>query len=181
MDVTYPRSHLIDPENPGFYHLISRCVRRAWLCGKDPLTGRSFDHRRQWIEDRMLKLASCFTVELYAYAVMSNHYHIVLYVDPKAPRKLSAGEVAHRWITLCPPTRHGLIDESRFDSCVEALMEDEERLEVCRRRLGDLSWFMRFMNENIARRATVEDACNAISGKIERCQASQKSPSSRAL
>ena len=71
MDVTYPRSHLIDSENGGLYHLISHRVRRAWLCGEDPLTGRSFEHRRQWIEDRMPELATCFTVELYAYAVVS--------------------------------------------------------------------------------------------------------------
>ncbi len=61
----------------------------------------------------MLKLARCFTVELYAYAVMSNHYHIVLHVDPKATLRLSAEEVAQRWITLCPQTRHGELDQSR--------------------------------------------------------------------
>ncbi|MCZ6868002.1 MAG: transposase [Gammaproteobacteria bacterium] len=157
--MTYPRSHLIDRENGGFYHLITRCVRQAWLCGKDPVTGRSFDHRRQWIEDRMLKLATCFTVELYAYAVMSNHYHIVLHVDPKAALELSDKQVAKRWVTLCPPTRYGEVDEGRIDSWVEALMNDPKRVEVCRRRLGDLSWFMRFMNEHIARRANAEDGC----------------------
>jgi REP element-mobilizing transposase RayT len=157
--VTYPRSHLIDRENGGFYHLISRCVRRAWLCGEDPLTGRSFEHRRQWIEDRMLKLATCFTVELYAYAVMSNHYHIVLHIDPKAADGLSDYEVAHRWITLTPPTHKGEIDQLRFDTKVDALSGNTERLAVCRQRLGDLSWFMRFMNEWISRRANAEDGC----------------------
>ena len=159
MEVTYPRAHLIDRENGGFYHVISRCVRRAWLCGEDPLTGCSFEHRRQWIEDRMLKLATCFSVELYAYAVMSNHYHIVLHIDPKAAQKLSDYEVAHRWITLTPPTHKGEIDQFRFDAKVEALAGNAERLAVCRRRLGDLSWFMRFMNEWIARRANAEDGC----------------------
>ena len=157
--MTYPRSHLIDRENGGFYHLISRCVRRAWLCGEDPLTGRSFEHRRQWIEDRMFKLATCFTVELYAYAVMSNHYHIVLHIDPTAANELSDYEVAHRWTTLCPPSRHGEIDQFRFDAQVEALLKNPERLAVCRQRLGDLSWFKRFMNEWIARRANAEDGC----------------------
>jgi REP element-mobilizing transposase RayT len=107
----------------------------------------------------MLKLATCFTVELYAYAVMSNHYHMVLHVDPKAANGLSDSEVAHRWITLTPPTHRGEIDQFRFDAKVAALLEDDERLEVCRQRLGDLSWFMRFMNEWIARRANAEDGC----------------------
>ena len=159
MGVTVPRSHLIDSENGGFYHLISRCVRRAWLCGEDPLTGRSFDHRRQWIEDRMLKLAGCFTVELYAFAVMSNHYHMVLHIDAQAANRLSDDEAAHRWIALNPPTHHGELYQFGFDAQVEALLEDPERLAMCRQRLGDLSWFMRLMHEWIARRANVEDGC----------------------
>jgi hypothetical protein len=55
--MTYPRSHLVSEEKPGFYHVVSRCVRRAFLCGKDRLTGCSFEHRRSWIEDRILELA----------------------------------------------------------------------------------------------------------------------------
>lgn len=107
----------------------------------------------------MLKLATCFTVELYAYAVMSNHYHMVLHIDPKAANELPDYEVARRWITLTPPIHRGEIDQLRFDAKVEALLEDSERLAVCRLRLGDLSWFMRFMNEWIARRANAEDDC----------------------
>jgi len=49
------RSELIDPENAGYYHLISRCVRRAFLCGEDPETKINYDYRRQWIEDRILE------------------------------------------------------------------------------------------------------------------------------
>jgi hypothetical protein len=36
--MTSPRSHLVDPESPGFYHCISRFVRRALLCGDDALS-----------------------------------------------------------------------------------------------------------------------------------------------
>jgi REP element-mobilizing transposase RayT len=100
--MTSPRSHLVDPEAPGFYHCISRCVRRAFLCGEDALSGRSFEHRKQWVEERLLELAEVFAVGVYAYAVMSNHLHVVVYVDPSATLAWSPDEVAQRWVRLTP-------------------------------------------------------------------------------
>ena len=82
--MTYPRSHLVDKQNGGIYHCWTRCVRRAWLVGEDPLTGVDHSHRSGWIEQRMLELADVFSVQLFGYAVMSNHYHLLLNVDPKA-------------------------------------------------------------------------------------------------
>jgi hypothetical protein len=67
----YPRSHLVDPDG-GIYHVCSRCVRRAFLCGRDSAPGFDFDHRRQWLDNRILALAQLFAVKLYGYAVMSN-------------------------------------------------------------------------------------------------------------
>ena len=55
-----PRHQLVDPTTPGYYHCITRCVRRAFLCGLDPLSGRSFDHRKSWIESRLIELAEIF-------------------------------------------------------------------------------------------------------------------------
>jgi REP element-mobilizing transposase RayT len=95
--MTYPRSHLVSEAEPGFYHVVSRCVRRAFLCGKDRVTGRCFEHRRQWIEDRILELADSFAVSVYSYSVMSNHFHVVLHVDPTVPASWSDNEVARRW------------------------------------------------------------------------------------
>jgi len=76
--MTYPRSILIPPGSPGTFHCVSRCVRRAFLCGEDRLTGKSFEHRRQWVEDRLLALADIFGVAIWGYAVMSNHLHVVV-------------------------------------------------------------------------------------------------------
>ena len=63
------RSLLIPPGSAGTFHCVSRCVRRAFLCGEDRLTGRSFEHRRQWVEDRIVHLAGIFGVSVWGFAV----------------------------------------------------------------------------------------------------------------
>jgi hypothetical protein len=93
--MTYPRLQTVDPQTPGFFHCVSRCVRRAFLCGHDVYSGRSYEHRKTWVEDRLLALAECFAVGLYAYAVMSNHVHVVLHVDPQEASAWSGRDLGH--------------------------------------------------------------------------------------
>lgn len=157
--MTSPRSHLVDPTATGFYHCMSRCVRRAFLCGEDALTGRSYEHRKQWVEDRLIELAEIFTVGIYAYAVMSNHLHVVVYIDPLATLAWSPDEVARRWVRLTPVRVDGEVDDAACEARATALASNAERIAVLRERLGSLSWFMRFLNEPIARRANREDGC----------------------
>lgn len=157
--MTYKRALLVDPEAPCFYHIISRCVRRAWLCGEDPLTTRSYEHRRAWVEERLLFLAEHFAVDVYAYAVMSNHYHIVLHFDPTAVRTWSDEEVAFHWLEVHPPRRGGQIIEADRTENTKLLLANQKKMQRCRERLGSLSWFMRCINYTIACRANHEDQC----------------------
>ena len=152
--MTRPRSELIDRENGGIYHVGGRCVRRAMLFGKDPVSGRDFSHRRDWIVDRALQLAEVFTVRVVEYAVMSNHYHLVVLYRPQDRLELSDDDVARRWLRLFPPR-----DPRQLDAHVAALLDDPDRLAVLRDRLGDLSWYMARLNETVARRANAEDDC----------------------
>ncbi len=152
--MTVARSELIDREKGGYHHLVMRCVRRTWLCGKDPLTGRDYSHRKAWIERRMLELSEVFAVNVHAYAVMSNHYHMEVEYSPREVDGLTAEEVARRWLQAYPPRR-----AANLELAVSALVEDTERIEVLRERLGDLSWYMRCLNWQIARRANLEDGC----------------------
>ena len=147
----------VQPGSPGIYHCVSRCVRRAYLCGEDPLTGRSFEHRKRWVEERILELGDIFAVAVHAYAVMSNHVHIVMELDPSTAMAWPEKEVARRWLRLFGGGQKAT--GASLESKIGALAAQRERIGTLRRRLGDLSWFMRCLNEPVARRANREDEC----------------------
>jgi len=157
--MTYPRSHLVSEEEPGFYHVVSRCVRRAFLCGADRFTGRCFEHRRKWIEDRIVDLTEAFAVSVYSYAVMSNHFHVVLHVNLSAVDSWTDDEVARRWLAAFPGPLKRNTTEELAQRLRMAILSDPERVQELRKRLGSLSWFMKALNEPIARMANLEDGC----------------------
>ncbi|MCQ4164929.1 transposase [Tahibacter harae] len=152
--MTVARSHLVAPDAEGCYHCIQRCVRRAFLCGEDRYTGRSYEHRKVWVEDRLRLLGECFAVAIHAFAIMSNHLHLVVQINPALASSWSDAEVAARWLRLFPAAG----DDDVKLRC-EQLVANPERLAVIRRRLSNLSWFMRCLAEPIARRANREDDC----------------------
>ncbi len=88
-----PRYAQILLDSTPYYYCVSRCVRRAFLCGEDPVTAWSYEHRCQWTEDRLHGLARIFAIELCGYVAMSNHYHVVLYVDREAATAWSLDDV----------------------------------------------------------------------------------------
>jgi hypothetical protein len=167
-----PRKQQIRLEQTPYYHCISRCVRRAFLCGVDKLTGRSFEHRRRLIETYLHHLASVFAIDVAAYAIMSNHHHVVLRVDAERAARWTSAEICERWgrlFKLPEPVQRFIAGELTDSPEREAA---EVRITEYRERLASISWFMKCLNTDIARAANREDHCTGrfFEGRFK-CQA----------
>lgn len=157
--MTIPRRRQICLSETCYYHCISRCVRRAYLCGIDALSGRSYQHRREWLEKQLLAQSQAFCIDLVGYAIMSNHYHVIVKVNPELVTSLSDKEILTRWQALY--RLNPLV--TRFKEG-ELLMNAEMEIvktEIARMRqvLTSISRFMGYLNEHIARKANKEDDC----------------------
>jgi REP element-mobilizing transposase RayT len=156
--MTYPRKSLVSLSDTPYYHVVARCVRRAWLWGFDAYAGKDYSHRKEWVLERLALLSSIFAIDICAYAVMSNHYHLVLYVDQLRAQQLSEREVVEGWSQLFDVPLQvrrylsGDASESEADRARSMIL-------VWRTRLHDISWFMKCLNEHLARRANAEDKC----------------------
>ena len=157
--MTRARSQQICCQDTPYYHCISRVVRRAFLCGFDQSTQQDFEHRRQWMLDRLAEIEAVFCIDICAYAIMSNHYHLVLYINKSQVDDLTDLEVIERWRTIYtgPDIIQRFINGEKLSKEHHDLIA--EIVGKWRLRLEDISWFMKSLNESIARRANSEDGC----------------------
>ena len=151
-----PRSDVFDPTVVGCYCCTSTCVRRAALCGDDPLTGQNYDHRKEWLEQRLAFLASLMALDVLGNSAIANQHTVVLRNRPDLVEKWSDEEVARRWLRICPGSR-GNLAENPPEPTEERLVEDSQQLAKVRGRLSHISWFMRFVNEYMSHRANQEE------------------------
>jgi REP element-mobilizing transposase RayT len=156
----YARREIVVHDQVGVYHCVARCVRRAFLCGVDTTTGKDHEHRKEWIRERLQKLASIFAFDIFGYAVMSNHFHIILRGRIDLVQTWTDQEVALHWKRLYPPRDPQTGDPVEPSECdLNMILSDPARVAELRKRLSSLSWFMRCLSEPIARMANREDDC----------------------
>ena len=154
-----PRSQQISLSDTPYYHCISRCVRRSFLCGTDHTTNKNYSHRKEWIVERLALLSKTFAIDVCAYAAMSNHLHLVLKINEPLAQGWSDETVIQHWeqLFLIPV----LVEHYQNGECNSEAEQKraQETIQLFRERLTDISWFMRCLNEHIARKANAEDHC----------------------
>ena len=134
-----PRKALVSLEYTLYYHCVSRCVRKAFLCGVDHYTGQSYEHRRDWVESRLLELAAVFAIDICAYVVMSNHLHLVLRIDVELAKHWSDIEVVTQWQKLFKgdSLNHDFVKGELLESYQQSIIN--KRVKEYRLRLMDIS------------------------------------------
>jgi REP element-mobilizing transposase RayT len=155
------RREIVREGESGIFHCWSRCCRRAYLLGNDPLTGKNHDHRRQWIIERLQLLVANFVVDVCFLCVLANHLHGVLRTTPRLTKRMGSWEVARRWLRVFPGRR--VLDGQWIEPTeeqVQALAADKEKIKTIRKRLSNISWSMSALSEYVARRANREDECS---------------------
>lgn len=94
------RRRQVRRERKAMYHVRARCVRRAYLCGQDRVTGKDYSHRKLWLLRRHEQLAGLFTIDVQFRAELSNHLHMAARTRPDVAQRLSQEDVARRWLTI---------------------------------------------------------------------------------
>jgi hypothetical protein len=152
------RAEVFDPSEVAILHVCARVVRRCFLFGVDPVTGINHDHRKGWIEEQLKLLAANFGIDLLGMAVLSNHFHLILRSRPDVVENWDGSEVARRWLTLCPKRRKpDRSPEVPNEFELNSIRNDAAKLATIRKRLSDVSWWMRLLCQNIGTRANQED------------------------
>jgi hypothetical protein len=133
-------------------------VRRAYLCGADPLTGKDFEYRRDWITDFEEQLAACFGIDCCFHAEMVNHIHLMVRTRPDLVATWSDEEVARRWLTVTHliKSTDGLPREVTTGQIACEIL-DPEHVQWMRQQLSHPSALMGALCEHISRRCNRED------------------------
>lgn len=151
------RSESIFPHEIQIVHAYNQCVRQAFLCGFDKVTGKNFEHRKEWSRQRLEHLAMCFAIDVIAYTIMCNHAHQILRSRPDVAKTWTAEEVAFRWLCLSPKyDKYGNAKPPR-QSQIRAIAANRKRVEELRTRLSDISWWMRYYSHHMAVHCNRED------------------------
>ena len=152
------------PDEIATIHVMNRVVRRCFLMGIDELTGKNYDHRKAWIEKELKRLAAGFGIDLLSFAILSNHFHLILRSRPDVVETWDDTEVARRWWLLCPVRKSadgGAAEPSEPE--LNSIRFDADKVKTIRSRLSDISWWMRLLCQRIAQKANAEEE---ISGKF---------------
>lgn len=154
-----PRSEIFTPNEQAIVHVMNRCVRSCFLFEHDPQTGQNYGHRHRMFEKELEKAARGFAIDLLSYAIMDNHFHLILRSRPDVLQQWDDLEVIKQWHILCPIFKDelGVPVPEPSRQALEEVAQDTEQVATWRARLSDISWFMKLVSERIAKWCNAED------------------------
>lgn len=152
------RSEVFDPDEIAVIHVVQRCVRRCFLMGKDPVSGANYDHRKRWLEDRLQRFSASFGIDLLCFSILSNHFHLILRSRPDVVATWDDTQVARRWLMICPLSKDANGNPQEPTAAeLDTIRNNPDRLATIRRRLSDISWWMRLLCQPLAVMANREE------------------------
>jgi REP element-mobilizing transposase RayT len=160
------RKEIVDPKVTRLYHCISKCVRGGYLLGDDPsqihnqALGDGLENRKQWIEDRLEFLTQHFAVSVAGFAILDNHLHVLVRLDPQVALDWTDEQVVRNWLAIYPPSSLDMNNEQLVQQALNKELASPPRVIQLRERLSSLSWFMKALKEPISRMANQIDGCS---------------------
>ncbi len=152
------RADVYTPDEIAIVHCIARVVRRCFLMGNDPVSGKNFDHRKRWVEELLERFAACFAIDLIAYAILSNHFHLVLRSRPDivktGPMKKWLGDGCSSVPNARSWTDRQKTEGERNPVDCEQQRENPTTSKPTQR---SSSWWLRLLCQRIGMRANRED------------------------
>lgn len=157
--MTSARKDIMHPDKIETFHVYNRCVRGGFLLGNDDVTGKDYSHRKNWIPERLRFFAGIFCIDIVVYAIMENHFHLILQNRPDLALRLTPNELATRWLKLHPTKP--MKKEARFAPTADEIKDVLIRFkkETLSKRFADISWFMRELDQYVAVKANKDDKC----------------------
>lgn len=158
---TYARSQITAPESQvASYLLTNRVVRKTWLFGRDKSSGKDYDYRKKWVEDRINDVIDkAFFMDLHTYVIMSNHFHVVVTTRPDLCNQATDEEIVQRWWNLFPRKVNGVHPPSPPENLKRDRLNDLPWIKERRRKLCSISTFMGEVAVHISRRVNEEEDC----------------------
>lgn len=152
-----PRGEIYTPDEIAIVHTMARCVRQSFLMGYDATTGKNYDHRKEWIEKRLEHLAAGFAIDLLSFAILENHFHLVLRSRPDLVQGMTDAQIARKWLAICPPRNRAGKAIPPTPARLNKILNDPKEIARIRSRLSDISWWMRQLTQPLAAIANRED------------------------
>ena len=154
-----PRSEVFNPHEQAVVHIFNRCVRRCFLMGYDKQSQKNYGHRRKVFEGLLQNAATGFGIDLLCYAIMDNHFHLILRSRPDVVQQWSDAQIVRQWHKLCPifKDKDGIPVEDPCSSKVDAVAQNAAKVATWRTRLSDISWYMKLVSQKFAKLCNAED------------------------